>query len=157
VTPPDAHELNGVDSNLVHVPPMPQANLSLFYEKNVDIICNLDTTKYHNGWPLGVEAVLTGTLLLTTDSFNLNVRNRFYFNEGLIVADKSNLSDTSSWLHLYVNDKRRLQRDSMIIQRRAFDLFNYDTQLLPILDLTRNIISSKPVASSLNVTVHDMS
>jgi hypothetical protein len=150
VTHPDAYKQNGVNSGLVYVPPMPQANLSLFYEKNVDVICNFETTRYKNGWPLGVEAVLTGALLLTTDSFNLNVRNRFNFNEGLIVANRNNLSDTASWLHLYVNNRRRLQRDSMIIQRRAFELFSYETQLLPILDLTKGIILSKPAAGRNN-------
>lgn len=136
------HKEYGNDSNLVHIPQMSQANLNKFYQENVDIICNLDTTKYLNGWPLGVEAVLTGALLLTTDRFNLNERNRFYFNEGLFVADRNNLSEAASWIHRYVNDRRRLQRDSMIIQRLAFFLFNYDAQIQPIIDLTRSIISS---------------
>ena len=47
--------VHSLSSEIIHMKPMPQESLTEFYTKQIDIICNFETTKYLNGWPLGME------------------------------------------------------------------------------------------------------
>ena len=50
--------------------PMDYLSLQKFYGDNIDIYISTETGKRGNGWPLGVEAVKMGAVLLTTDHRN---------------------------------------------------------------------------------------
>ena len=50
--------------------PMDYVTLGNFYRENVDVYVSPETGLMPNGWPLGVEAAVTGSVLLTTDSRN---------------------------------------------------------------------------------------
>ena len=57
---------------IVNHKPMDYIELENFYYKNVDIYLNLENGKAFNGWPLGLESVKSGSVLITTDSFNIS-------------------------------------------------------------------------------------
>lgn len=50
--------------------PMDYLSLQKFYGDNIDVYISTETGTSANGWPLGVEAVKMGTVLLTTDHRN---------------------------------------------------------------------------------------
>lgn len=50
---------------------MDYQSLGDFYEKNVDIYINLATKNGFNGWPIGLESVIKGCVLITTDPNNI--------------------------------------------------------------------------------------
>jgi hypothetical protein len=57
--------------NITNYPPMDYLSLGDFYEKNVDVYINLATKKEFNGWPIGLESVIKGCVLITTDPDNI--------------------------------------------------------------------------------------
>ena len=56
---------------ITNYPPMDYLSLGDFYEKNVDVYINLATKKEFNGWPIGLESVIKGCVLITTDPDNI--------------------------------------------------------------------------------------
>ena len=119
---------------VVHLQAMPQAALDAFYQQSVDIIVNLDRTDCRHGWPLGVEAMLKGAVLFTTDRHNLNARNGYRFGEELHIVEEGRINVTTARLHDYYSDGGLLRRHSATGQRRAHDLFGYANQMAVILD-----------------------
>jgi len=74
--------------NIINYPPMDYIELQSFYYDNVDIYLNLETGKSFNGWPLGMEALKSGSVLITTDSLNVSgfydlQSNPFYITNNL--------------------------------------------------------------------------
>jgi hypothetical protein len=55
------------DPLITNYQPMDYLSLDRFYEKNVDIYINLSNDSSFNGWPLGLEALIKGAALITTD------------------------------------------------------------------------------------------
>jgi hypothetical protein len=108
------------------LPAMSQLKLDALYRDKIDVIFNLDRTANVHGWPLGLEAVLHGALLFSTDEQNNNQHNGFFFHEGFVQVRESNISHTVQALHAYVEDRALLQAHSEIIQSRFFSLFGYE-------------------------------
>ena len=71
---------------------MDQFKLSKFYNKHVDIIISLDSGKALNGFPLGIEGIVEGCILLTTDVHNQNILNNFNIDPFFII-NRDNLKD----------------------------------------------------------------
>jgi len=74
--------------NIINYPPMDYIELQSFYYDSVDIYLNLETGKSFNGWPLGMEAIKSGSVLITTDSSNVSgfynlQSNPFYITDNL--------------------------------------------------------------------------
>lgn len=77
---------NPSTSNIVNYGPMDYISLGDFYEKNVDVYINLATKKAFNGWPLGLESVIKGCVLITTDPDNIkNEYNELSDNEFYVI------------------------------------------------------------------------
>ena len=119
---------------VVHLAPMPQAALDAFYEQSVDIIFNLDRTDRRHGWPLGVEAMIQGAVLFSTDRQQLNAGNGYRFGEEVHIVEEGRFNDTVARLHDYYSDAGLLRRHSVAGQRRVHDLFGYANQMAVILD-----------------------
>eukprot|EP00906_Rhabdomonas_costata_P026507 RCo037759 len=119
---------------------LPQSVLDEFYRNKVDVYFNLERTRLGNGWPLGGEAVVHGIVLFSTERFQQNLRNGFYFDEGLTIVDERFLASTLEALHEYAVNPEKLYRHSRAIQQRAFQVWGYDRQMKVILDaiMSRN-------------------
>jgi hypothetical protein len=110
--------------------PMDQLSLSTFYNYHVDILINLDTGVAINGFPLGIEAVKEGCMLLTTDVHHQNSLNNFNFDP-FIIIDKNCLSDVIDKIKLLTN-KTILSEKSKQLQEHIYHLFNYDNTMAHI-------------------------
>jgi hypothetical protein len=107
---------------------MDQNSLSDFYYKTVDIIINLDSGKELNGFPLGIEAIIEGCLLLTTDVHNLNQTNNFNFDDFVIINNNNieSIVDKLKYLH---DNRDFLTEKSIYMQKKVYDMFNYDVYM----------------------------
>lgn len=87
--------------------PMPMMKLIDFYKSNVDILISIDTGIAFNGWPLGIEAALTGALLATTDPNNLQ---QYYDipDNSLAIFDISNTIGVVDLIHNMDEDRIEL-------------------------------------------------
>ena len=112
----------------------------------VDVYYNLERTKVWNGWPLGGEAVVHGSVLFTTELYQQNARNGFNFSRGLTVVVGSGFASLKT-LHDYVVDPAKLHRHSVAIQKRAFQVWGYDRQMKVILDAVEDRIRSQSIST----------
>lgn len=113
------------NKNIIKYEPIEQDKLSDFYYNNVDIIINLDSGKALNGFPLGIEAIIEGCLLLTTDIHGLNEKNNFFFDEFIIINNKNIFDIVEKIKYLYENiNILNIKSDNL--QEKIYDLFNYD-------------------------------
>ena len=71
---------------------MDQEKLSYFYNKNVDILISLDSGIQLNGFPLGIEGIIEGCILLTTDIHDQNKLNNFNLDDFFII-DRNNIEN----------------------------------------------------------------
>ena len=110
--------------------PMDQLSLSKFYNHHVDILINLDTGVSLNGFPLGIEAIQEGCVLLTTDVHHQNALNNFNFDP-FIIIDRNHLSDIIDKIKLLTN-KTILSEKSKQLQEHIYQLFNYDNMMIRI-------------------------
>jgi hypothetical protein len=108
---------------------MNYVELENFYYNNVDIYLNLETGKRFNGWPLGIESVKAGAVLITTDT--LNVSNLFDLesNPFYITNDLNHYVDIIKSLH---DDRVSLQKKSKEGQNFVVKYSSYDKQQLTL-------------------------
>lgn len=119
--------------NIINLKPMDQTTLSNFYLENIDVLINLDSGKTLNGFPLGIEAIIQGCLLLTTDIHNANNKNNFNFDSFFII-DSNNLEGVVVKLK-YLYDNRNICKEKSIeLQKKSFDLFNYENHMKKIFE-----------------------
>ena len=113
--------------NIVNYSPMNYVELENFYYNNVDVYLNLETGKRFNGWPLGIESVKAGAVLITTDT--LNVSNLFDLksNPFYITNDLNHYVDIIKSLH---DDRVKLQKKSKEGQNFVIKYSSYDKQQL---------------------------
>jgi len=109
---------------ITHYDSMDQFTLSNFYNKNVDILISLDSGIELNGFPLGVESVISGCILLTTDVHNQNVLNNFNIDEFFII-NRNNLDNIIEKILFLKNPSQRLEKVN-ILQTKIYNLFNYN-------------------------------
>jgi hypothetical protein len=98
-----------------HHEAMDYISLGNFYRENVDIYVSAETGISVNGWPLGLEAAVTGSVLLTTDSRN--------------TAEKLNIKDPSILTCRNVSDFVSTIR-KLYLDREYANLCSSNTQLL---------------------------
>ena len=107
-----------------HYNAMDQNELNNFYNKNVDILISLDSGIQLNGFPLGIEGIIEGCILLTTDIYNQNKLNNFNFDDFFII-DRNDIDNIIKKL-LLLKDKS-FRRDKLnVLQDKIYNLFNYD-------------------------------
>ena len=103
---------------------MDQLTLSNFYNKNVDILISLDSGIALNGFPLGIESIIEGCILLTTDVHNQNILNKFNFDNFFII-NRNDLDDIINKILFLKNIQHRIEKQN-ILQKKIYKLFNYN-------------------------------
>jgi hypothetical protein len=106
---------------------MDQMTLSKFYKDNVDILISLDTGVALNGFPLGVEAMQEGCIVLTTDIHNQNILNNFNIDPFYII-NKHNTDEIIDKIKS-MTDNKFLQKKSIELQEKIYELFNYNNTM----------------------------
>jgi len=126
--------------NIVNYKPMSQAELDLFYRKNVDVLLNLETGVALHGWPLGIEALLQGVVLVTTDVHNLN--KYFKFSEDMIgfIDTIESIFEIIKKLH---DDRNLLSLMSKKSQSYAHNLFSFENQQQKIFKFMESILNNQ--------------
>jgi len=125
------------NKNIVKLEPMSQHSLSEFYLNNVDILINLDSGKGLNGFPLGIESVMQGCLLLTTDVHNSNILNNFNF-DSFIIIDRNKLEEIADKIKFLYDNRDICKEKSIKLQNRIYELFNYENHMKKILDFVES-------------------
>lgn len=116
---------------------MDYISLENFYKENVDIYLNLDTGLAFNGWPLGLEAIKAGCVLITTDKSNVS---QFYNLDGepfFICDGIESIIFTIKKLH---DDRELLKNKSILCQRFSLEYSSYEKQQIKIKDFIENLI-----------------
>ncbi|HHQ4516327.1 TPA: glycosyltransferase [Aeromonas veronii] len=80
-----------------------------FYYRHVDILVSIDTGVAFNGWPLGIEAALTGVLLATTDPNKIH-HHYDIPSRSLVIFDPLNMSDILDLMKTMDEDREKLFR-----------------------------------------------
>lgn len=96
-----------VDEGVTVYPPMPMMELMEFYHKHVDLLVSIDTGVAFNGWPLGIEAALTGVLLATTAPNNID-HHYDIPRRSLVIFDPSNITNLLDLIKIMDEDRERL-------------------------------------------------
>jgi hypothetical protein len=116
--------------------PMDYISLLDFYEKNVDIYINLSTKEAFNGWPLGLDSVIRGCVLITTDPDNIkNEYKPLTDDEFYIVND---YKDSIPIIKLLFEDVEILNKKSNQCQDYFKDYFDYDNNQEKIFNFINN-------------------
>ena len=116
---------------ITHYDAMDQEKLNCFYNKNVDVLISLDSGIQLNGFPLGIEGIIEGCILLTTDIHNQNKLNNFNLDDFFII-DRNNIENIIEKILILKDKSNRLEKMN-ILQNKIYNLFNYNN--------THNIIS----------------
>lgn len=115
--------------DILNYEPMNYIELDDFYYNNVDIYLNLETGKSFNGWPLGIESVKSGSILLTTDALN----NSHYYDlqqePFYVVNDLNTYVDIIKSLN---DDRIKLQKKSKKGQEFVIKYSSYENQQLKV-------------------------
>jgi len=127
------------DENINSLPPMDQDILDKYYYDNIDIVINLTTGKAIDGFPLGVESIICGCLLLTTDTFNVNENNNFYFNNFIIIS-KFDIDSIVQKIKLLYDDRHLLNNIREELQTKVFKLYSYDNMINNRFNFIENIL-----------------
>ena len=109
---------------ITHYDAMDQEKLNCFYNKNVDILISLDSGIQLNGFPLGIEGIIEGCILLTTDIHNQNKLNNFNLDDFFII-DRNNIENIIEKI-LILKDKLFRQEKINILQNKIYNLFSYN-------------------------------
>ena len=117
---------------ITHYDAMDQEKLSYFYNKNVDVLISLDSGIQLNGFPLGIESIIEGCILLTTDVHNQNKLNNFNLDDFFII-DRNNIEDIIKKILFLKSKSSRLEKIN-ILQNKIYNLFSYNN--------TQNIINT---------------
>ena len=109
---------------ITHYHAMDQEKLSYFYNKNVDILISLDSGIQLNGFPLGIEGIIEGCILLTTDIHGQNKLNNFNLDDFFII-DRNNIDDIIKKI-LTLKDKLIREEKINMLQNKIYSLFGYN-------------------------------
>lgn len=114
-------------SHVINYPPLNYVELEEFYYNNVDVILNLETGKSFNGWPLGIEAVKVGSVLITTDTLKVSNLFELECNPFYIISNFNLCVYAIKMLH---DDRFKLQKKSKEGQDFVIKYSSYDKQQL---------------------------
>ncbi len=139
-------------NNIRHVPPMAQKDLDNFYLHNVDILINLETGLAMNGWPLGIEAMLQGVYLITTDNRNSN--DYFKYTDNMLhIIDKNSadtVTDVIEKIHSLSTDKSKITAMGLEAQLHSFKHFSYQAQQQKIFNFIDEQLKVHPKSKQQN-------
>lgn len=116
-------------TNIKHFDPMAQYELDKFYYENIDIIFNLDTYVMFNGFPLGSEGMAQGSILFTTDPFDLNIKCGFNYGNEMVIINPENLDHIVDQIQYLNKNRNILNENSILIQNKTYELFNYQNTM----------------------------
>lgn len=123
--------------NIISYNPMNYIELSYFYRDNVDIYLNLQTGISFNGFPLGIEALISGCVLMSTDPDNVS----HYFN---IKSDEifieNNIDNYCEKIKYFYDNKQMLKIISKKEQTIFYEYISYNSQQKKILDFIKQKI-----------------
>jgi len=121
--------------NVTIHPPMDYLSLGKFYQENIDIYINSETGKFYNGWPLGLESVISGSVLITTDPNN-DHDHYFKQNSGIFIfKDFRQLIEIIEFLY---ENKKTLHLYSKISQKNFSKYLTYENQQKKIFEYIKN-------------------
>jgi glycosyltransferase involved in cell wall biosynthesis len=138
-----------VPRNVVVSPMMTQEQLDLYYSSEVDVYVNFETGAGVHGWPLGVEAVLTGAVLVTTDVHDSNSNNKFNFRtytnypssaEIAVFDVPVEVEKVASFLVSLYNDRSLLRSMSVNGQKKACTLFSYENHMNKLFETIDQVV-----------------
>ena len=112
-------------------PPMAMKELENLYD-TIDILINLETGESINGWPLGVESILQGSILITTDTKNQS--QYFPFSKNIIIVEKNNMESVVDNIKMLYKDRELLNTMSQNIQKASNDFYSYENQQAKIFE-----------------------
>lgn len=121
------------DDNITTHPIMPMSELNKFYYENVDIMISLDTGLAFNGWPLGIEAVLGGAVLMTTDPHSLNSAMAIP-TDALYIFDIKNTYDAVNFIRTMYLDREKLLHHAQAGWNYFSHVNSYNSQQQKIFD-----------------------
>lgn len=113
-------------SNLItHKNPMDYVSLSNFYHDYIDVYLNLETGTDFNGWPLGIEAAIQGSVIITTDTRNSSQKfavsnNTFFVSHDILEIVKQ--------IKLFHDDRNLLQEYSKNTKSFLEKIISYESQ-----------------------------
>lgn len=119
----------GVNENITKFTPMDYKQLQDFYYNNVDIYLNLDTGVGFNGWPLGMESLKSGSVLITTDKLNVS---KYYKLDDDPFFITNNLNDFVNIIKKLYDDRDLLMDKSIKCQKFVYEYTSYENQQLKI-------------------------
>lgn len=116
-----------LSDNIKNYMPMSMKELTDFYRHNVDLIISIDTGLAFHGWPLGLEAVLTGVALATTDPHKWREMYKIS-DDAIFVFDMNKLDSVVSFIHELYCDRDYLHAISIKGQAEFYKLCCYSSQ-----------------------------
>jgi len=107
------------------VEPMDYLSLAKFYRKNIDVYINPETGNSFNGWPLGLESVINGSVLVTSDPNNDH--DSYFKEESGIFVFKDFRELVKIIDHLYEN-LSEIRSYSKLTQKNLKNYLTYENQ-----------------------------
>lgn len=123
------------NKNITYHSPMAQKDLDIFYRNNIDVLLNTENGQIFNGWPLGIEAALQGTVLITTDIHQSNKAFK-YTDDMMFIVEPNDTDRIIKHLNNLNKDREMLHRMGQAIQSHSCEVFKYDNQQKRILEFT---------------------
>jgi len=123
-------------SLIKNYPAMDYQSLSEFYATEVDIYVNLETGYSFNGWPLGLEAGIQGSIILTTDSYG---QRPYYGIDDNTIPVCNSVADFAEFIHILVHDRNRMQSIKLQFKEFITQYISYDAQQLRIFNFLDQI------------------
>lgn len=114
--------------NIQYLDRMDQKDLDLFYQQKIDIKINLHK-KYLEGWPLGIEAMLQGVVMIITDHYDLNETFQYKRDEEMyIVNDENDMKYVTKLIEQLEADRELLNGVSKAGQKKTREVVSYQNQ-----------------------------
>jgi glycosyltransferase involved in cell wall biosynthesis len=110
---------------------MTMENLKKIYN-NVDIYVSPERGRISNGWPLGIEAALKGSVLITTDTFN--ARKDYTFGNDILIIEKDDVEGIVKYIKQLYMDRKLLNDLSVKIQKGVSEYYSFENQQQKIFD-----------------------
>jgi glycosyltransferase involved in cell wall biosynthesis len=115
------------NKNIFKYPVQAMDALNNFYYTTVDIIVNPETSEgFINGWPLGVEGMLNGCILITTD---VNDQSQYFpYSKNIIIVKDDIVSEIVNSIKKLHDNRNLLHKMSLNIQKQTNDFYLFENQ-----------------------------
>jgi len=117
---------------------MTMEDLKILYD-SVDVYVNPHRGGAENGWPLGVEAMLRGSVLITTD---MNNTSKCYpYSKSVIIIERDDVDKIVDNIKKLYDDRVLLNKMSNEIQKKSNEFYSYENQQQKIFDYIDKVMS----------------